>query len=246
MSSEIRVACTINGIAMRLNPEEAIQSVMMAGLYEPEQSDWVNTRLGPGAVFVDIGANFGWFTTLAYSKVGNSGHIFGFEPSALAHGVVQEAFPTASYPNVMLVNAAVGREPGELTIYLPTGGGVHSPSAFVSPGEFRPQIVPKVALDRFEPLASVPVIDLVKMDVEGSEPDVVEGMVELIRAGRIRRVMCEFNTWWLKANNTDAVTLAARFKELGFEIETATEWQSGPASGGGTFSVQDVLFKYTG
>jgi hypothetical protein len=85
---------------------------------------------------------------------------------------------------------------------------------------------------------------MIKIDVEGSEPDVLEGMSTLARSGRIRRVICEFNSWWLNANNTSIEDLQRRFSVMGFEAEESTEWQRGPASGGGTFDLQDVLYRY--
>jgi FkbM family methyltransferase len=234
----------INGVPMWLDLQEAIQRQMSLGDYEPIQSGWVRQHIGAGSVFVDVGANVGWFTTLALSLVGKTGRVFAFEPSPVAFATLASAIERSDYANATLVNAAVGREPGELTIYLPNSGPVHSPSAFECPGDFRPERVPMVSLDRFEALSDLPSIDMVKIDVEGSEPDVLEGMVGLIARGRVRRVLCEFNDWWLNANHTTVEQLANRFRALGFEVEACTEWQRGPAAGGGTFDVQDVLYRY--
>jgi FkbM family methyltransferase len=183
---------SVNGVRMDLDTGEAIQQQMALGAYEPTESAWVRRHLGPGSVFVDVGANFGWFTTLALSRVGRRGHVFAFEPSPVAFATLKRAL--GSHSNVTLINAAVGREPGEITIYLPNSGPVHSPSVFATAGDFRGQRVPLTSLDRCDALKEVPVIDMVKIDVEGSEPDVVEGMRDLIAADRIRRVLCEFNS----------------------------------------------------
>jgi FkbM family methyltransferase len=233
---------SVNGVHMDLDTSEAIQAQMALGTYEPTESEWVLRHLGPGSVFVDVGANFGWFTTLALSLVGSSGHVYAFEPSPVAFATLRRSL--GSRGNVTLINAAVGRELGEVSIYLPNSGPVHSPSVFESPGDFRSQRVPMVSLDRCEALNDVPVIDMVKIDVEGSEPDVVEGMKGLIAAGRVRRVICEFNSVWLKINNTSVNQLADQFQELGFEAETSTPWQTGPTSDGGQFHVQDVLYRH--
>jgi hypothetical protein len=56
---------SVNGVRMDLDTGEAIQQQMARGAYEPTESAWVRRHLGPGSVFVDVGANFGWFTTLA-------------------------------------------------------------------------------------------------------------------------------------------------------------------------------------
>lgn len=235
----------VHGMPMTLDTNEAIQRLMAAGTYEPVETGWVRQHLEPGSVFVDVGANFGWFTSLALSLVGAGGRVIAFEPSHVAFDTLTRNL--GGFRNALLVNAAVGREPGELTVYLPVDPALHSPSAFVSPGDFKPYKVPMVSLDAFEPLVALPKIDFVKIDVEGSEPDVLEGMTGLIRAGKVQRVMCEFNSWWLNANNTTVDHLAERFHSLGFVIETATEWQRGlPASGGGTFDLQDVLYRYRG
>ena len=126
---------SVNGVRMDLDTSEAIQGQMAIGKYEPTESEWVRRHLRPGSVFVDVGANFGWFTTLALSCVGSSGHVFAFEPSPVAFATLQRAL--GSHGNVTLINAAVGREPGEITLYLPNSGPVHSPSVFESPGDFR-------------------------------------------------------------------------------------------------------------
>jgi FkbM family methyltransferase len=233
---------SVNGVRMDLDTSEAIQGQMAAGNYEPAESKWVRRHLRPGSVFVDVGANFGWFTTLALSCVGSSGHVFAFEPSPVAFATLRRAL--GRYGNVTLINAAVGRQPGEITIYLPNSGPVHSPSVFASPGDFRGERVPMVSLDRCEALSDVPIIDMVKIDVEGSEPDVVDGMKGLIAAGRVHRVLCEFNSGWLKMNNTSVDQLAVQFRELGLDVEASTPWQTGPASDGGLFHVQDVLYRH--
>ena len=49
--------------------------------YEPGATDAVLTTLGEGDVFVDIGANSGYFTVLAALRVGSRGRVFAFEPN---------------------------------------------------------------------------------------------------------------------------------------------------------------------
>ena len=53
------------------------------------------------------------------------------------------------------------------------------------------------------------------------------------------------NSGWLKHNKNSSTVdeLADRFRDLGFDIETATPWQTGPASDGTDFHVRDVLYR---
>ena len=48
--------------------------------WEPSTTAFILAALGPGDVFVDVGANIGWFTILAAHRVGVSGHVWAFEP----------------------------------------------------------------------------------------------------------------------------------------------------------------------
>lgn len=48
--------------------------------YEPVETDLVRRHLAAGDVFFDIGANIGWFSLLASTIVGPSGHVHAFEP----------------------------------------------------------------------------------------------------------------------------------------------------------------------
>ena len=88
----------VNGFVRMLDMGEAIQRSMAKGKYEPEQTAWVKKTLKRGGRFVDIGANFGYYTSLAASIVGPTGRVFAFEPSPVA----QESIPAtaqASYSN---------------------------------------------------------------------------------------------------------------------------------------------------
>jgi hypothetical protein len=112
----------VNGIAMDLDLGEAIQRQMATGSYEPEETEWVRRHVGPESVFVDVGANFGWYTTLALSLVGPRGRVFAFEPSPVAFSNLKRGIDRSIYRNATLINAAVGRKTGSIIIYLPKGG----------------------------------------------------------------------------------------------------------------------------
>ena len=101
--------CVVNGIPMRLDAGEFIQRSMAEGVYEPIQTGWVRQHLHPGAVFVDVGASFGYFTSLAWSLVGARGRVFAFEPSPHAFAALTRNMGGPRFGNITLVNSAVGR-----------------------------------------------------------------------------------------------------------------------------------------
>ncbi|MBV9827377.1 MAG: FkbM family methyltransferase [Alphaproteobacteria bacterium] len=246
-TTDQRVWCEVNGVPMRLDLGEAIQHAMANGVYEPEETQWVKTFFGPGRLFLDIGASFGYYTTLAWSLGGPNGRVIAFEPSPVAHLALSETIAQAGLHTVTLVNAAVGKEAGETTLYLPNTDDLHSPSRFESHPGHIPIKVPIVVLDAFSPLQQFDHIDFVKIDVEGSEPDVIDGMRSLIDSGRVHRILCEFNSWWLHANASSHEALLEKFMDFGFEIESQTILlRDLPAVPGETFNLQSILFRYRG
>src|SRR5690606_15918356 len=56
------------------------QRVYATGNWEDATSAVAAALIEPGAVVIDIGANVGWFTLLAASRVGVNGKVYAFEP----------------------------------------------------------------------------------------------------------------------------------------------------------------------
>src|SRR5262245_44076596 len=58
--------------------------------YEPDVTGAIVAALKPGDVFVDIGANIGYFTVLAAQVVGAGGRVVAFEPHEGARDVLED------------------------------------------------------------------------------------------------------------------------------------------------------------
>jgi FkbM family methyltransferase len=242
-----RMRAVVNKATYRLDLREAIQRQMFLGSYEPIETMWFKRCVGTGDTFIDVGANFGHYTTLGASLVGAMGKVFAFEPSPLASEVLEEMIEASGIENVLLTRAAVGNSNGSVELFMPTTDYLHSPSIMASDPDFVPLQVPVIALDTFEPLTNVATIKLVKIDVEGYEPDVLDGMEHLIRTRRVLNIFCEFNSWWLERNSTTPSHLLERFLDYGYEISERTALQQGlTGHKGAVFNLQDIWFKLPG
>src|SRR3989304_509633 len=67
-------------IAKRLDQSSPFK-IARTQRYEPQLSALFRKYLRPGDIFMDIGANIGYFTLLAASCVGPAGHVHSFEPN---------------------------------------------------------------------------------------------------------------------------------------------------------------------
>ncbi|MFK7944823.1 MAG: FkbM family methyltransferase [Paracoccaceae bacterium] len=98
----------------------------------PRQGDWFTVyegnirkdylqhgiRLGYGDVVVDIGANFGAFSVLASQIVGETGHVYAFEPNPETHARLTETIRTNDCTNVTIFNEAVGPADGTSDFFI--------------------------------------------------------------------------------------------------------------------------------
>ena len=234
-----------NGYWMELDVGEVIQRLMYFGEYEPVQSQWVRDILKPGGTFVDVGANVGHYTTLAASLVGNRGHVVAFEPSPYAYTKLKAILQENGISQVSAFQCAAGDEDGTRNLYLPSEDYLHSPSLVQSDKSYTPVEVEICRLDSHPSLAHLAAVDIVKIDVEGFEPNVLRGMSKYLQAGHVKYLMCEFNSGWLEANGSSCDELLAIVRNLDFSIYKETPRATVVAPSGLIYQYQDILFKFS-
>lgn len=142
-------------------------------------------HLAPGSVFYDVGANVGFFTVIASRLVGAVGHVYAFEPVPENAAYIELNLRLNNCRNVTVVRKAVaalaGR--GELWMAEYAGGGALTTAA-VPPDANGRIDVDIVAIDDLVFACGWRPPAVVKIDVEGSEVDVLRGMRRTLREKR--------------------------------------------------------------
>src|SRR5579884_795383 len=174
--------------------------------------------LKPGAVVLDIGANFGVYTAAAARFINkNGGHLYAFEANPHTFKFLQRTLYANRFvhnPNIIAVNALVGEDNGRRTLYYrpeALGGATASDFGREWAGG-RSVEVDMIALDEFLPADLA--VDLVKIDVEGYEPFVLRGMRQTIRRSPNIRIFLEFVDGFL-AHTVPADEFVAEVAALG-------------------------------
>ena len=146
------------------------------GHYEHDKQALVARLVKPGMKIFDIGANAGFYT-LAFSRLtGATGHVWAFEPFAENAANVLRHLRLNAVGNATLLQAAVADRPGIAGFQI-----AESNSMGMLAEHATGYLVPTVALDGLIQDGTVPMPDLIKMDVEGAEASVLEGAKELLR-----------------------------------------------------------------
>jgi len=205
------------GFTVDLDLKDIIQRGIYNGTYEVEETHWVQTVLHRGMTFVDVGANVGYYTWLAVSRIGKAGRSIACEPSPAAFERLQTIAAANRMMNVRCVNSALGSQDGTLVLHVPPESyGNHNPSVISYCDGMTAVSVPMTTLDALLTHEGIDTVDLLKLDVEGYELSVLQGAADSIRAGRIRMVLCEFYGDMLERAGTSAEALERWFRDNGF------------------------------
>ena len=163
----------------------------------PEPSDMEGEFLSnlnlKGLTVYDVGANLGLMTLFFARKVGREGHVVSFEPHPKAFEPLRRNVQVNAFKNVTLINKAVGCETTTMELIVPSGSLLvstfvtdHAESWLRRTGDTLVEraLVPVDTIDNVVASGSLPVPDLIKIDVEGYELQVLGGSVKTIEAHR--------------------------------------------------------------
>lgn len=228
-----RPVCTLIQDRLRLWVDLADRFVSLGcllGDYEPSETRFVLSNLKPGDVFLDIGANVGWFAILAADRVGPNGRVHAFEPRAetarlLDRSIVDNGFSERVRLHVTALGAedGVGRLLGSETS-TNLGGFRLARDADEAFPRMTSETVSLTALD------SLPIeapVRLIKLDVEGAEPQVLEGARKLIARDRPLILSEVFAPGLRHVSNQEPADYAALVAGLGYRMYALTNGEPG-------------------
>jgi FkbM family methyltransferase len=134
-----------------------------------------------GDFFVDVGANVGFYTALARRWVGTSGMVLAFEPNPKCLALLAKSF--GGDRKVTIVPSALGSAQGTGRLHVPFQGD-RATLAAIQTARCSEVEVAVTSLDDYLQQHALPCPSLVKIDCEGMEFPVLQGMVNVLRAER--------------------------------------------------------------
>ena len=176
---------------------------------EPGTLKIVQRYLREGMSFVDVGASFGLLTIPAATAVGKSGFVQAWEPDPVSFemltGNVQLNNLLASR-TIDILPYAAGLRASTTKLYTHASSRTYSTLIPRETGVWQEIDVEVRTLDA---MLNGRKVDLLKIDAEGFEPQVIGGLAEVIKEGRVSAIILEFSpTLLLKAKIEPAVWLA--------------------------------------
>lgn len=156
--------------------------------------NFLETFIEKGDVLVDVGANYGDYTNFFLEHLGDSGKIYSFELDPNTTIFLEQRFKDNS--NVKIFNKAVTNENSKINYYK--GVDAWTNNIIGHDMSFRPNQlagqVDGIRLDSF--LSHEENIKLIKIDVEGAEKFVLEGLDGIIDKISYILVECHIKHEW--------------------------------------------------
>ena len=142
------------------------------GFYELEKQRALKDVVRPGMTAYDIGANAGFYTLGLSRMVGATGKVFAFEPLGKNVEKLLRHIALNSLSNIEVLQVAVAANNGLVSFDV----GESDFQGRINPNSTAKYRVPTLRLDSAINNSSLPPPDFLKIDVEGGENQVLEGL----------------------------------------------------------------------
>lgn len=199
---------------------ELSREVSLTGLYEPPVSRVIRAHLTSGGCMVDAGANWGYFTLLAATVVGPGGTVMALEPDPRQFAALRANVELNGFAQVTLLPEAAAARRGQAVLHgyaeaASNRGVSHLQQADTPPRDGQSFVVECVAIDDLTMGRAR--VDMVKIDVEGAEDEVLEGMRAGLAARRYRAVMLELHPALLREKAVDPARVIRTLVDHGYQ-----------------------------
>ncbi|MEL6601827.1 MAG: FkbM family methyltransferase [Cyanobacteria bacterium J06614_10] len=209
-----------NGLSVKCSLAEfGGRAVFYAGDTDRKLTKLLQIFLRPGDTVLDIGANIGTTVLRSAHLVGPHGHVHAFEPNPAVQKTLKESVAFNGLENVTIHSVAVGDSPGELDLMVPIGhnGGASLTRRDVEATQATGTTMVKVPVRTVDDIFSTPAFEairLVKIDVEGFEPQVIQGAYNLFRQVPPDVMVVEVNL----CENLDQHPTVLALRDLGYQL----------------------------
>ena len=177
---------------------------------------------GAGGTVVDVGANVGMYTLHAAAAVGPGGTVHAFEPTPHVADLLTDNVQLNGLREAGIVTVhrcAVADQPGTAALAVYEDNNGHNTLYPKQEGD------PTVAVEvtTLDDALDGAHVDVVKIDVEGAELRVLQGMDRVLAASPEVTVFCELASEHLLRSGSSAEEFLRRLEDLGWRVQVVEE-----------------------
>ena len=182
-----------------------------------EQGDWFEDEMAfirafirPGMQVIDIGANYGLYALTIAKRIGETGKLWAFEPTAFTADCLAASIADNQLGNIELIRAGLSDRPGKAKLFTTPNTELNSLTKASTPGTHA-ETITLLTLDHCHKRFDWHDIDFIKLDAEGEENNILKkAKISLTELSPL--IMFE-----LKHGQQVNLPLMQRFKSLGYD-----------------------------
>jgi FkbM family methyltransferase len=198
-----------------------MREAYLTGRYEPQETAIIRDLLRPGMTFVDVGANWGYFTLVGAHATGPHGRVVCVEADPDAVRAIRANVEANAFATVRVFGVAATDTPRQLHVkrYEParaTSSGNYGVAQTPTP-EAADVIVAGRPLDDVLDEAAIEHVDVLKMDIVGGEAAALRGLSRRLSDGSIDHIVLEVHPAALAELGTSAAAVCATLQGAGFD-----------------------------
>jgi FkbM family methyltransferase len=215
--------CSINldGMPMYIHVNTASLRDYVLKSYESYTTELFRRAIKSCATVLDIGAQFGHFSLIAAKRAGNLGKVYAFEPVPANFELLKRNIQMNGYTNVIQgVPKAVGDEATTVRLFVYEDSDSHG--MYCHPKAKVKEIISVDCISIDEFLRGQPV-DVIKMDIEGNEPNALRGMTLTISKSHGLIMFTELAPAFLRWAGVTPEDYLRQIENLGFDMQIIDE-----------------------
>lgn len=184
--------------------------------FEKFETELFKSLIREGMVVVDIGAYAGYYSLVAANLVGEEGKVYAFEPNPENYVLLLKNLEMNRYKNVTPAQKAIADRNGKTRLFLALENKGDN-RLFDSKDGRESIIVDVTSLDDFFKERDYHV-DVVKMDIQGSEMAALKGMTKILEKNDDLKILSEFWPSGIRMSGASPEEFLKKLMEFGFEL----------------------------
>lgn len=211
----------IQGSKMYINMEDiCLSRLYLDGVIEKRETILFKDIIKDSQVFVDIGANIGYYSMIAGRLMSQTGMIYAYEPEPYTYSILCKNVQMNGYRNINTFNLAISDKKGYATLWTNNRDialasmSKNNVSLILNTRKVNQEI--RVRTFRLDDLFKDKKIDIIKIDTQGAEGLILEGAKEIMKSDV--KILTEFWIEGLREMGTDPLELLRKVQGYGFKV----------------------------